>query len=120
MRRYLEAIAPRLTHFFISVNYRGVRTEGGPGVEDVLAEYFQLTPTPAEYRRGLRLSWEQYDGLHCRPVFIGTKNKAQRADLAGRTLREVLGRVCVEIGPHSSRFSFPPILDRIRRTLGGS
>lgn len=121
MRGYLERIAPRLTHWFVSVNYRGeVFAEGG-GVDDELGKFFELTPTPAEYRRGLRLSGVQYDSLHCRPVLIGTTTGERRAELGGRSLREVsplIGRVQVEIGPDSARVSKPPLLDRIRRRLG--
>ena len=91
LREYLQFIHARLDGYLISVNYRGVPDTGRALVDEVLSEYFTLSPTIADLAALLDSDYQVINDINCRPTIVCSSSVERRRQIAGRHMHDVIG-----------------------------
>lgn len=91
LREYLQFIQARLDGYLISVNYRCVSDTGRLDVDDVLSEYFTLSPTIADLAALLKSDYRVINDINCRPTIVCSSSIERRRAIAGRHLHDFIG-----------------------------
>ncbi|MFY4731298.1 putative sugar O-methyltransferase [Nitrospira sp. BLG_2] len=91
LREYLRFIRARLDGYLISVNYRGVPDTGRAHVDEVLSEYFTLSPTMADLAALLHSNNQVINDINCRPTIVCSSSIERRRQIAGRHLHDLIG-----------------------------